>query len=82
MYHALASGTDSGVTHVHHFFLPPRRARPGGDVAVGSTPTPTSVIRHMLLYFVEQAIWGMSILNPLPTDTAPTAWLLAGQSAI
>ena len=51
----------SGVTHVHHFFFPRaahalaamwRRANAHADLR----------LRHMLLYFVEQAIWGMSIL--------------------
>ena len=51
-----------GVTHVHHFFVPRathalasmwRRANAHADLR----------LRHMLLYFVEQAIWGMSILN-------------------
>jgi hypothetical protein len=51
-----------GVTHVHHFFLP-RAAHALAAlwrVAIGhSEPR----LRHMLLYFVEQALWTMSILN-------------------
>ena len=51
-----------GVTHVHHFFLPRsahalalmwRRANAHIEVR----------LRHMLLFFVEQAVWTMSILN-------------------
>ena len=51
-----------GITHVHHFFLPRsvhtlasmwRRANAHVDIR----------LRHMLLYFVEQAIWTMSALN-------------------
>ena len=52
----------SGVTHIHHFFLPRaahalaalwRRAAAESDVR----------LRNMLLFTVEQAIWGMSLLN-------------------
>ena len=61
MTHERARMDYSGVTHIHHFFLPRaahalaalwRRANAHADLR----------IRHMLLYFVEQAIWGMSIL--------------------
>ena len=62
MTHQRARMETSGVTHLHHFFLPRathalaamwRRVNAHVDVRC----------RHMLLYFVEQAIWGMSILN-------------------
>ena len=62
MTHERARMDYSGVTHVHHFFFPRaahalaamwRRANAHADLR----------LRHMLLYFVEQAIWGMSILN-------------------
>ena len=61
MYHG-SRLVPKGVTHIHHFFLPRaalalaamwRRANAHTDLR----------LRHMLLYFVEQAIWGMSILN-------------------
>ena len=61
MYHG-SRLAPKGVTHVHHFFLPRaahalaamwRRANAPADVR----------LRHMLLYLVEQAIWGMSVLN-------------------
>ena len=51
-----------GFTHVHHLFLPRalhalaalwRRATAERDVR----------LRNMLLFFVEQSIWGMSLLN-------------------
>ena len=60
MYHG-SRLAPKGVTHLHHFFLPRaahalaamwRRANAHADLR----------LRHMLLYFVEQAIWGMSIL--------------------
>ena len=61
MYHG-SRLAPKGVTHIHHFFFPRaahalaamwRRANAHADLR----------LRHMLLYFVEQAIWGMSILN-------------------
>ena len=62
MTHQRARMEYSGVTHLHHFFLSRaahalaamwRRANAHADLR----------LRHMLLYFVEQAIWGMSVLN-------------------
>ena len=62
MTHERARMDYSGITHVHHFFLPRaahslaamwRRANAHVDIRV----------RHMLLYFVEQALWTMSALN-------------------
>ncbi len=62
MTHQRARMDHSGVTHIHHFFLPRaahalaamwRRASAHADLRV----------RHMLLYFVEQAISTMSLLN-------------------
>ena len=62
MTHERARMDYSGVTHIHHFFLPRaahalaamwRRANGHADLR----------LRHMLLYFVEQALWTMSALN-------------------
>jgi 16S rRNA G966 N2-methylase RsmD len=62
MTHERARMDSAGVTHLHHFFLPRplqalsflwRNAKKVADVRT----------RNMLLFFVEQAIWGMSILN-------------------
>ena len=62
MTHQRARMEYSGVTHLHHFFLPRaahalaamwRRANAHADLR----------LRHMLLYFVEQAVWTMSALN-------------------
>ena len=61
MYHG-SRLAPKGVTHVHHFFLP----RAAHSLAAMWRRANTHVdirVRHMLLYFVEQAIWGMSILN-------------------
>ncbi len=66
MTHERARMDAVGVTHVHHFFLP--RAthalsalwRKAGSVTDQRT-------RNMLVFFVEQAIWGMSLLNRYKT---------------
>jgi len=62
MTHERARMDYSGITHMHHFFLP--RAshamsllwRKANDCSDGR-------VRSMLLFFVEQAIWGLSVLN-------------------
>lgn len=60
MYHG-SRIEPKGFTHIHHFFLPRaahalaalwRKAKAQSDVR----------LRHMVLFFVEQAIWGMSVL--------------------
>jgi predicted RNA methylase len=60
MYHG-SRIAPKGFTHVHHFFLP----RPAQALAAlwrKATAYPDIRLRHMLLFFVEQAIWGMSVL--------------------
>ena len=51
-----------GVTHTHHFFLP-RAAHALAAMWRRAGAHPDSRVRRMLLYFVEQAVWTMSILN-------------------
>ena len=61
MYHG-SRLAPKGVTHLHHFFLP--RAAHALATMWRRTNAHVDVrLRHMLLYFVEQAIWGMSVLN-------------------
>lgn len=61
MYHG-SRLEPKGITHVHHFFLPrARHALAALWRRADAHPDPR--IRHMLLYFVEQAIWGISLLN-------------------
>ena len=51
-----------GISHVHHMFL----ARPAHSLAAlweKATAVTNRRLRNMLLFFVEQEIWGMSILN-------------------
>ncbi|MGD8217684.1 DNA methyltransferase [Pseudomonas thivervalensis] len=61
MTHERARMDYSGVTHIHHFFLP--RAMQGMAALWKKAQSHSdSRTRGMLLFFVEQAIWGMSIL--------------------
>ena len=62
MTHERARMEYSGVTYLHHFFLP-RAAQALAAMWRRANAHPDIRIRHMLLYLVEQAIWGMSILN-------------------
>ncbi len=61
MYHG-SRIAPKGFTHIHHFFLP-RAAQALGALWQKAGEWPEARIRHMLLFFVEQAIWGMSVLN-------------------
>jgi hypothetical protein len=60
MYHG-SRIAPKGFTHVHHFFLP-RAAHALAALWRKAKAYPQARVRHMLLYFVEQAIWGMSVL--------------------
>lgn len=61
MTHERARMDYSGVTHIHHFFLP-RAAQAMGKLWEKANEHPDARIRGFLLFMVEQAIWGMSIL--------------------
>ena len=61
MYHG-SRLAPKGITYVHHFFLP-RAAHALAVTWRRACAQPDTRLRHMLLWFVEQAIWGMSILN-------------------
>jgi hypothetical protein len=53
---------EKGITHTHQLFLP----RPAHALALAwqkAMSLPDIRQRNMLLFFVEQAIWGMSLLN-------------------
>jgi hypothetical protein len=53
---------DKGITHVHHAFL----ARQSHSLAAlwsSAIAVEDTRLRNILLFFVEQAIWGMSVLN-------------------
>lgn len=52
----------ASFSHVHHLFLP-RAAQAMAVLWRKAKGHPDGRTKKMLLYFVEQAIWGMSILN-------------------
>jgi DNA modification methylase len=62
MTHERARMDYSGITHIHHFFLP-RAANALTFLWQKAQSHPDRRIRGMLLFFVEQAIWGFSVLN-------------------
>ena len=53
---------DKGISHTHHLFLP-RAAQALGTLWRRAKACPDPRMRHMLMFFVEQGIWGLSILN-------------------
>jgi len=61
MYHG-SRIAPKGFTHLHHFFLP-RAAQALAALWRKVIRYPNARIRHMLLFFVEQASWGSSLLN-------------------
>lgn len=68
----------SNITHLHHFFLP-RATHILSALWEGASSVPDRRIRNMLLFFVEQAIWGMSLLNRYsPSHYSQTNRALSG----
>ncbi len=61
MYHG-SRLAPKGVNHTHHFFLP-RSANALAAMWRRAKAHPDIRIRHMLLYFAEQAVSTMSLLN-------------------
>jgi DNA modification methylase len=61
MYHG-SRIAPKGFTHVHHFFLP-RAAHAMGKLWEKARLHPDPRTRAFLLFMVEQAIWGFSLLN-------------------
>ena len=61
MYHG-SRLEPKGVTHLHHFFLP-RAAHALAAMWRRTNGHADRRLRHILLYFVEQAVWTMSALN-------------------
>jgi len=60
MYHG-SRLEPKGFTHVHHMFLP-RAAQALAALWRKASSEQDGRLRNMLLFFVEQAIWGMSLL--------------------
>ncbi|MCG7977137.1 MAG: DNA methylase [gamma proteobacterium symbiont of Clathrolucina costata] len=61
MYHG-SRIAPKGFTNVHHFFLP-RAGQAIGRLWEKANAHPDPRIRAFLLFMVEQAIWGFSVLN-------------------
>lgn len=61
MYHG-SRIAPKGFTNVHHFFLP-RAAHAIGLLWEKANMWPDKRIRSFLIFMVEQAIWGFSVLN-------------------
>lgn len=62
MTHQRARMAAFGITHVHQFYLP-RAAQALGTLWAKAEAVEDARLREILLFFVEQAIWGMSVLN-------------------
>lgn len=62
MTHERARMDSAGVTHVHHFFLP-RAAQALAALWRKASAEPDRRLRNILLFFLDHAIWGLSILN-------------------
>lgn len=62
MTHERARMDRAGVTHIHHFFLP--RAAQAVSLLWAKAKEHSDIrIRNMLLFLLDQSIWGFSILN-------------------
>ena len=61
MYHG-SRIAPKGFTHVHHFYLA-RAAQAMGTLWEKAEAHPDARIRAFLTFMVEQAIWGLSVLN-------------------
>ncbi|EAR22897.1 hypothetical protein NB231_10603 [Nitrococcus mobilis Nb-231] len=78
MTHERARMDYAGVTHIHHFFLP-RAAQAMGKLWEKANAYPGARTRAFLLFFVEQAIWGMSVLaRYTPTHFSQVNQYLSG----
>lgn len=77
MYHG-SRIAPKGFTHIHHFFLP-RAAQAMGLLWGKAQAHPDARIRAFLLFMVEQAIWGLSVLNRYgPTHFSQVNRMLTG----
>ena len=78
MTHERARMDRVGITHLHHFFLP-RAAHALAALWRNAQGHDEPRLRNMLLFFVEQAIWGMSLLaRYAPTHYSQVNQYLSG----
>lgn len=69
---------DKGISHTHHMFLP-RAAQAMGLLWAKAQAHPDTRVRAFLLFTVEQAIWGMTVLaRYAPTHFSQVNQYLAG----
>ena len=69
---------DKGISHTHHMFLP-RPAQAMGKLWERANAHPDARIRAFLLFMVEQAIGGLSVLNRYgPTHFSQVNRMLTG----
>jgi len=69
---------DKGITHTYHLFLP-RTAQAMGRLWEKAKAHPDPRIRSFLLFMVEQAVWGLSVLNRYgPTHFSQVNRMLTG----
>lgn len=69
---------DKGITHTHHMFLP-RAVQAMGKLWEKARAHPDARIRAFLLFMVEQAVWGLSVLNRYgPTHFSQVNRMLTG----
>lgn len=61
MYHG-SRIAPKGFTHIHHFYLS-RAAQAMGRLWAKAQAHPDPRLRSFLLFMVEQAVWGLSVLN-------------------
>ncbi|WP_419910295.1 DNA methyltransferase [Hoeflea sp.] len=61
MYHG-SRIAPKGLTHIHHFFLP-RAAQALGALWRRAKAHPDVRMRHMLMFLLDQSIWGFTIQN-------------------
>lgn len=77
MYHG-SRLAPKGFTHVHHLF-PPRQTQALAALWRRAAAHPHTRLRNVLLFFVEQAIWGMSVLaRYTPTHYSQVNQYLSG----
>jgi len=68
----------AAITNIHHFFLP-RATHALASLWKHAESTQDDRLRNMLLFFVEQAIWGMSVLaRYVPTHYSQVNQYLSG----
>ncbi|HLI77599.1 MAG TPA: DNA methyltransferase [Acidobacteriaceae bacterium] len=78
MTHERASMERYGVTCIHHFYLP-RAAQAMGRLWEKALAVRDPRTRNMVLFFVEQAMWTMSILNSYrPTGFSQVSQYMKG----